>query len=176
MDNVSPFGRVLVRHRRDFYRRFDASDVRVPARRESSRLVARVLRRGGSVVLMAPAYDWMRSTHDEAVHDVRRSTRGTIRSLMTNVGGVGCSSRTPGNPAQKESRRQDGFPSPALLSGFTEGSPNRYPTYGQISESVLACWSVPKVSCPGNGSGVVPSLGCVPTKRPSGRASKFMWE
>lgn len=176
MDNVSPFGWVLVRHRRVLYRRFDASGVHVPACRESSRLVARVLRRGGSVVLMAPAYDWMRSTHDQAVHDVRRSTRGTIRSLMTNAGGVGCSSRTPGYPAQKESRQQDGFPSPALLSGVIEDSPNRCPTYGQISESVAACSPTPNVSCPGNGSGGVPSLGCVPMKRPSGKASRFMWE
>jgi len=43
--------------------------------------LARVCRPGGAVVLWLPAYDWMRSSHDEVVHTARRYTRKRVREL-----------------------------------------------------------------------------------------------
>ena len=47
---------------------------------------ARVCRRGGAVVLWLPAYDWMRSSHDEVVHTARRYTRPRVRELARGAG------------------------------------------------------------------------------------------
>jgi SAM-dependent methyltransferase len=43
---------------------------------------ARVLRPGGVLFLQLPAYAWLRSHHDEAVHTVRRYTAAEVRSLL----------------------------------------------------------------------------------------------
>jgi SAM-dependent methyltransferase len=49
----------------------------------------RCLRPGGLLVLNLPAYGWMLSEHDIAVHNVRRYTAGAIRSLLTDAGFTG---------------------------------------------------------------------------------------
>jgi SAM-dependent methyltransferase len=43
----------------------------------------RCLRSGGLLVLNLPAYPWLRSGHDQAVHNVRRYTCQDIRELLT---------------------------------------------------------------------------------------------
>ena len=48
--------------------------------------MARVTRRAGSVVMLAPAYQWMLSTHDRAVHSVRRFTRPALRNMAVMAG------------------------------------------------------------------------------------------
>jgi SAM-dependent methyltransferase len=48
--------------------------------------LARVCRPGGVVVLWLPAYDWMRSSHDEVVHTARRYTRTRVRELARGAG------------------------------------------------------------------------------------------
>ena len=48
--------------------------------------LARVCRPGGAVVLWLPAYDWMRSSHDEVVHTARRYTRKRVRELARGAG------------------------------------------------------------------------------------------
>jgi SAM-dependent methyltransferase len=49
------------------------------------RLVA-ALRPGGLLVLNLPAYDWLYSQHDVAVHTSERYTAGRIRSLLRGLG------------------------------------------------------------------------------------------
>lgn len=46
----------------------------------------RVLAPGGHLVLVVPAYDWMRSEHDAAVHCVRRFNRRGLRRLLEQAG------------------------------------------------------------------------------------------
>lgn len=46
----------------------------------------RCLRPGGRLVLNLPAYEWMRSAHDEAVHGARRYTAGTLRKRLAAAG------------------------------------------------------------------------------------------
>jgi SAM-dependent methyltransferase len=46
----------------------------------------RCLRPGGLLVLNLPAYQWMLSEHDQAVHNVRRYTAGGVRSLLSAAG------------------------------------------------------------------------------------------
>jgi len=48
--------------------------------------LTRVLRRGGYVVLLVPAYQWLRSPHDAAVHSVHRFTRSELRRLTEDAG------------------------------------------------------------------------------------------
>jgi SAM-dependent methyltransferase len=48
--------------------------------------LARVCRQGGALVLWLPAYDWMRSSHDEVVHTARRYTRTRVRELAAGAG------------------------------------------------------------------------------------------
>jgi len=48
--------------------------------------MARVVRGGGWVVLVAPAYQWLLSRHDVAVHSARRFTRSDMRSLAVSAG------------------------------------------------------------------------------------------
>ena len=48
--------------------------------------MARVLRPGGRLVVLAPAYQWMLSRHDRAVNSVRRFTRTRLRRLATDAG------------------------------------------------------------------------------------------
>jgi len=46
----------------------------------------RVLRPGGSVTINLPAYMWMWSYHDEAVHSKHRYTRDEVRALLLEAG------------------------------------------------------------------------------------------
>ncbi len=46
----------------------------------------RCLRTGGLLVLNLPAYQWMLSDHDVAVHNVRRYTATGVRSLLSAAG------------------------------------------------------------------------------------------
>jgi SAM-dependent methyltransferase len=46
----------------------------------------RCLKPGGSLLLNLPAYDWMKSTHDARVHNVRRYTTGRARRLAEAAG------------------------------------------------------------------------------------------
>jgi SAM-dependent methyltransferase len=46
----------------------------------------RCLERGGVLILNLPAYQWMMSGHDRAVHTARRYTRGRVRRLLAAAG------------------------------------------------------------------------------------------
>ena len=46
----------------------------------------RCLRPGGLLVLNLPAYGWLLSQHDLAVHNVRRYTAGSARSVLASAG------------------------------------------------------------------------------------------
>ena len=46
----------------------------------------RCLAAGSSLVLNLPAYDWMKSRHDQRVHNVRRYTAGAARRLAEATG------------------------------------------------------------------------------------------
>jgi SAM-dependent methyltransferase len=46
----------------------------------------RCLKRGGSLLLNLPAYDWMKSTHDAKVHNVRRYTAAGAKRLTEATG------------------------------------------------------------------------------------------
>lgn len=53
---------------------------------KSMREIVRVLRPGGATVLVLPAYPWLRSRHDEAVHSVRRFTATQSRRIVGEAG------------------------------------------------------------------------------------------
>lgn len=46
----------------------------------------RVLRPGGVLILNVPAYAWLHSRHDEAIHTGRRFTRGALVRLVQDAG------------------------------------------------------------------------------------------
>jgi hypothetical protein len=48
--------------------------------------VRRVLANGGRLLLRLPAYEWLRSKHDRAVHTRRRYTTAQVRALVTAAG------------------------------------------------------------------------------------------
>lgn len=48
--------------------------------------MARVLRPGGILLLNLPAYAWLRSAHDDRVHNARRFTAAGVRRLMNAAG------------------------------------------------------------------------------------------
>jgi len=48
--------------------------------------LARVVRPAGVVLLWLPAYEWLRSSHDEAVHTARRYDRAGVRALAARAG------------------------------------------------------------------------------------------
>jgi SAM-dependent methyltransferase len=48
--------------------------------------LTRVLRQGGHLILLVPAYQWLRSPHDAAVHSVHRFSRGELRGLAGDAG------------------------------------------------------------------------------------------
>lgn len=48
--------------------------------------LARALRPGGLLILNLPAYEWLRSRHDRAVHTRQRYTRSTLLPLLTGSG------------------------------------------------------------------------------------------
>lgn len=48
--------------------------------------MARVLRRDGALVLLLPAFQWLRSAHDEAVHSERRYTVESLKRVVQASG------------------------------------------------------------------------------------------
>lgn len=48
--------------------------------------MARVLQPGGTVVIVAPAFDWLGGPHDAVVHGGRRFTPRQLRQLLENAG------------------------------------------------------------------------------------------
>lgn len=58
----------------------------VPDRAAVLREAYRIVRPGGIVVLNVPAYQWLYSSHDVAVHTAHRFTRGEINGLLREVG------------------------------------------------------------------------------------------
>lgn len=50
------------------------------------REMARCLRPGGLLVVNVPAFEWLRSAHDVAIHTARRYTRGRIEARLREAG------------------------------------------------------------------------------------------
>jgi SAM-dependent methyltransferase len=48
--------------------------------------MARVLRPGGTLLIRVPAYDWLRSRHDEAVHTRQRYRKRELKEKLENAG------------------------------------------------------------------------------------------
>ena len=46
----------------------------------------RVIAPGGYVIVNVPAYEWLRSSHDDAIHTARRFTRPELASMLTSAG------------------------------------------------------------------------------------------
>lgn len=46
----------------------------------------RVLKPGGVLIVNVPAYEWLRSSHDTAIHTARRYTRPELNTLLTSSG------------------------------------------------------------------------------------------
>lgn len=67
-------------------------DVLSHARVDPARALAemwRVLAPGGALVLNLPAFGWLRSAHDQRVHNARRFTRGGVARLLAEAGFAG---------------------------------------------------------------------------------------
>ena len=58
----------------------------VPHKAEALREVCRVLKPGGIVLINVPAYEWLRSSHDRAIHTDHRFTRGEMVVLLEEAG------------------------------------------------------------------------------------------
>lgn len=46
----------------------------------------RVLKPGGVLIVNVPAYEWLRSSHDTAIHTARRFTRPELKALLVSAG------------------------------------------------------------------------------------------
>jgi ubiquinone/menaquinone biosynthesis C-methylase UbiE len=60
--------------------------VPAPGDFQGLREMARVLKPGGLILLNLPAYEFLRSHHDAAIHTRQRYTRGTVRDMLKKAG------------------------------------------------------------------------------------------
>jgi SAM-dependent methyltransferase len=60
--------------------------VASPGDVQALREMFRVLKKGGALLLNLPAYEFLRSHHDAAIHTQRRYTRGRLRDMLKQVG------------------------------------------------------------------------------------------
>lgn len=60
--------------------------VDAPGDAEALREMGRVLKPGGNLLLNLPAYEFLRSHHDAAVHTRQRYTRGRLKALLAGAG------------------------------------------------------------------------------------------
>jgi SAM-dependent methyltransferase len=58
----------------------------VPDKAAALRAMARVLKPGGLLLVNVPAYNWLRSRHDAAIHTGQRFTRPQLQHLLENNG------------------------------------------------------------------------------------------
>lgn len=99
-----------------------AVDDKVGALREGGR----VLSPGGVLILNVPAYEWLRSSHDEAIHTGHRFTRGEVSRLLRESGfepvdvGYWNSLLFPAISVVRTLRRGDGSRA-SDLEGYREG-------------------------------------------------------
>jgi SAM-dependent methyltransferase len=53
---------------------------------EAIREIRRVLKPGGGFLIRLPAFNWMRSSHDEELHTLHRYSRSELQAMMSRAG------------------------------------------------------------------------------------------
>jgi SAM-dependent methyltransferase len=60
--------------------------LKSPTDVQALREIRRVLKPGGILLMNLPAYEWLRSHHDAAIHTKQRYTRSRLRDMLRQVG------------------------------------------------------------------------------------------